>query len=168
MCGLCCNGAFYTSVTVLPDHVPMVAALGLTVTEESSREFSFRQPCPLYKRDCCSVYPRHPPSCQSYRCALLRKYEAGETSLDEAMAIVRTTKEVAGDSRGMGQDALAAAWDEETGLRGRDAVRKENAATLLRAATLDVLRQKRPGDCSPGPLVLPRTRYLTASTGMIH
>ncbi|HXG69503.1 MAG TPA: YkgJ family cysteine cluster protein [Gemmatimonadaceae bacterium] len=117
-CGLCCSGVLHSNVPVLPEDVALVRNLGLVVEQEEDLSFVFRQPCPLYRQDRCSAYPHHPPTCQEYRCALLRRYDAGEATLEESLAVVRTAKDV---------------------LMGGAETRVE---VLLRAATLDVYLRK--------------------------
>jgi Fe-S-cluster containining protein len=152
-CGLCCNGVLYSQVNVEPEHVPLVSTLGLTVEEFDDHSVGFRQPCVLYQQNRCSAYPHHPPACKAYRCALLRKYEAGDATLDDGLAIVNQVKELlkgddddrhpTGDcSRDSLRRELAQSWDSERGLLGSGALREANAALVLRAATLDVLLQR--------------------------
>jgi Fe-S-cluster containining protein len=152
-CGLCCNGALHSNVTVRPEHVRLVRNLGLTLENTDGHELGFRQPCPLFQKDRCSAYPHHPPTCQQYRCALLRKYEDGDVTLKDSLTITRTAKEllagaaehlvagapVFGASLGF---ALAGSWDGEHGLRGSGADRQANAELLLRAVALDVHLKK--------------------------
>ena len=152
-CGLCCNGALHTSVTVRPEHVRLVRTLGLTVEKAGDHEFEFRQPCPLYQQDRCSAYPYHPPSCQEYRCALLQKYENGEVTLSDGQTIARTAKALlAGGVEPLAAGAavsseslrveLAQSWDGAHGLRGSGARRRANADVVFRAVTLDVYLEK--------------------------
>jgi Fe-S-cluster containining protein len=136
-CGLCCTGALHARVTVQAEHVELVRHLGLTVEKIDGPEFGFRQPCPLYQRDRCSAYPHHPPACQEYRCALLRKYEDGRVTLEDGLTIIRTAKELLA-----GGGELAQCWDNEHGLRGSGALRQANAELVLRAVALDVHFQK--------------------------
>lgn len=150
-CGLCCTGVLHRLVTVDPEHVELVSALGLTVETVDDHEFAFRQPCPLYQGDRCSAYPHHPPSCQGYRCALLRKYEGGEVTLEDGTAIARAAKELLAGGGEPGADGyseeglrleVAKRWDREHGLQGTDAQRQAGAELALRAVALDVLLEK--------------------------
>jgi hypothetical protein len=122
-CGLCCTGALHAAVDVNTQDVALVRSLGLTVepVEEPAGQYAFRQPCPLYLDDRCSVHGRHPPSCQEYQCALLKKLSAGEVELGAALAVVHEAKSLMAESA-----ALPVAQ------RGRP-------DALLRAAALDVL-----------------------------
>ena len=152
-CGLCCNGVLHSQVSVEPEHVPLVSTLGLTIEEFDDHSVGFRQPCVLYQQDRCSAYPHHPPACKAYRCALLRKYEDGDVTLEDALAIVHQVKELltgdvdhrhpTGDfSPDSLRRELVRSWDSEHGLLGSGALREANAALVLRAVTVDVLLQR--------------------------
>ena len=150
-CGLCCNGALHTSVPVRPEHIQLVRNLGLTIEKTDDHKLGFLQPCPLYQKDRCSAYPHHPPTCQEYRCALLQRYENGDVTLEDSLAITRTAKELLVGAARLGVGAvsgeslrfeLAQSWDGEHGLRGSGALRRANAELLLRAVALDVHLEK--------------------------
>jgi Fe-S-cluster containining protein len=122
-CGLCCTGALHRAVEVKPEHVTLVRSLGLAVEEvEVNGKQAFRQPCPLYLADSCSVYDRRPPSCREFRCALLRKYADGRVDLETAIALAREARSL------IDQGAARPLAPHETGPEA-----------MLRAATLDVL-----------------------------
>jgi hypothetical protein len=122
-CGLCCTGALHGAVEVKAQDVAVVRSLGLTVesVDDPAGQYAFRQPCPLYLDNRCSVHGRHPPSCQEYQCALLKKLAAGEVDLGAALAVVHEAKSLIAE-----RGALPKAQ------RGRP-------DALLCAATLDVL-----------------------------
>jgi Fe-S-cluster containining protein len=101
-----------------------VTALGLTVEDVNGRP-AFRQPCPLYRGDRCSVYDRRPPSCGEFRCALLRKYADGGVGLETATALAR-------EARSLIEQGAARSLER----------RETDSEALLRAATLDVLLTK--------------------------
>ena len=113
----------HAEVVVEAAHVDVVRALGLTVETFADNQVGFRQPCALFKNECCTVYARRPAPCQTYRCALLRKHESGDVTLDEAMSVVRRTKEL------VLSDAERQAVATDPGL-------------ALRAAALDVMLNK--------------------------
>jgi len=122
-CGLCCTGALHGAVEVKAQDVAAVRSLGLTVepAEDQAGQYAFRQPCPLHLDGRCSVHGRHPPSCQEYQCALLKKLAAGEVGLGAALAVVHEAKSLIAE-----RSALPKAQ------RGRP-------DALLCAAVLDVL-----------------------------
>jgi len=122
-CGLCCTGALHGAVEVKAQDVAAVRSLGLTVepAEDQAGQYAFCQPCPLHLDGRCSVHGRHPPSCQEYQCALLKKLAAGEVDLGAALAVVHEAKSLIAE-----RSALPKAQ------RGRP-------DALLCAAVLDVL-----------------------------
>jgi Fe-S-cluster containining protein len=99
-CGLCCIGALHGTVEVKAEDVAPVRSLGLTVepVDGQAGQHGFRQPCPLYLDDRCSVYGRHPRSCHEYRCALLKKLAAGEVELGAALSVVHEAKSLIAES----------------------------------------------------------------------
>lgn len=123
-CGLCCAGALHRAVEVKPLHVTVVRSLGLTV-ETINGQQAFRLPCPLHLDDRCSVYGRHPPSCEEYRCALLKKHVAGEIELDAAVVLAREARALV--AQGAARPLAAGESDSDV---------------VLRAAALDVLLTK--------------------------
>jgi Fe-S-cluster containining protein len=122
-CGLCCNGTLHATVAVRPEDIRHVRGLGLAI-EKTGDELEFRQPCPLYQNDSCSVYQHRPPACQKYRCALLKKYEDGDVTLEDSLTIVGTGKQLLAERA------------------GHSAVRPFSGESLLRAAALDVHLEK--------------------------
>lgn len=123
-CGLCCTGALHRAVEVKPEHVTLVRSLGLRV-EDVNGQPAFRQPCPLYLGDRCTVYDRRPPSCQEFRCALLRTYADGRVSLETATALAREARSLI-----------------DQGAARPLAPHGTDPKTVLRAATLDVLLKR--------------------------
>jgi hypothetical protein len=119
-----------------------VSKLGLRL-EPFNDSFQFRQPCTFYQKDCCSVYPQHPPSCKTFKCTLLHHYESGEVTLDESIAIVYEIKELTrGDSWETIRRDMAQGWNIEQGLLGSGAARAKNVAAVRRAVAVDRLLEK--------------------------
>jgi uncharacterized protein len=90
-CGFCCNGVLFSGVRTDPDEVARLRIAGLEVDLEGEK-LRFRQPCPYHRDGRCGVYSDRFAKCRSFRCALLRRLEAGETTLGEAEAIVAQAK----------------------------------------------------------------------------
>jgi Fe-S-cluster containining protein len=131
-CGVCCTEALHRAVEVRPEHVIEVRSLGLTVEPVTSDgpgagggRHAFSMPCPLYLDQKCSVYPKHPPSCRDFRCALLRKLDEGGIELDAAI-------EIAGEARALMAEGAARPL----------APGEPDPAVVLGAAALDVLLTK--------------------------
>ena len=85
-CGLCCTGALHGAVEVKAEHAAQVRLLGLVVETVNGRQ-AFRQPCPLFAGGRCGEYARRPPSCEEFRCTLLRRLERGDVDLPGALAL---------------------------------------------------------------------------------
>lgn len=90
-CGMCCDGTMYRHVEVEEgdELQPLKAAGAVWVTIEGLS--SFLQPCPAFGAGCCSIYDGRPSVCRTYRCRLLRRYEAGEVSREDARALIEST-----------------------------------------------------------------------------
>jgi hypothetical protein len=56
---------------------------GIQVHTDADETF-FMQPCDAHRNGCCHVYDNRPATCQKYRCELLKKYESGDVSWDDA------------------------------------------------------------------------------------
>ena len=149
-CGLCCDGVLYAHVVVKPDEIEHVRTLGLTI-ETIGDHFGFRQPCPLYREQHCSVYPNHPSTCRSYRCDLLKKYLAGAIPFEQGAQTVRRTRELfaavleqlpAGYSFGELQRVMEQDWDSGRGPFGSAEMRQSNAEFLLTVVKLAMYARK--------------------------
>jgi uncharacterized protein len=86
-CGLCCDGTIFERARVFPeDDLVQLEANGfilLTITERRG----FALPCHYQQGRVCTVYQQWRPTiCHTFRCALLRRFDAGEISLIEARA----------------------------------------------------------------------------------
>jgi len=90
-CGMCSDGTMYRFAAIKDGDVlgPLKAAGAVFVTNEA--ETSFLLPCPAFRGGCCSIYETRPTICSEYRCFLLRRYEAGEVSFEEAQALIIRT-----------------------------------------------------------------------------
>jgi Fe-S-cluster containining protein len=88
-CGLCCDGTLYDRAKVAPGEEPTLEALGLQLETVGERTY-FLQPCRFQSCGRCTNYADRWTICRSFRCALLRRYQAGEIGLEEARATVKT------------------------------------------------------------------------------
>lgn len=84
-CGLCCRGMLHARAVLDPDEVAPARELGLNVLDRVEPAFSL--PCARFE-DRCTIYQARPRACVRYKCALLRKAEAGEVSFEQAKRIV--------------------------------------------------------------------------------
>lgn len=92
-CGLCCSGAIFADVE-LRDRREAISmeCLGLEIEEEDGRSLLI-QPCRALIGTKCTVYAHRPGCCRSFECKLLKEYQSNETSLNEALDVVRDLRE---------------------------------------------------------------------------
>jgi Fe-S-cluster-containing dehydrogenase component len=92
-CGMCCDGTLYGLAKVAPGEDARMRDTGLDITSVGDRSY-FRQPCPMHSCGSCTIYQNRFEICRSFRCALLKRYHAGNVSLEEAREKVRTAKQL--------------------------------------------------------------------------
>ena len=93
-CGLCCDGTLFGKVTVKPDDIlPPLEAAGIQIQRKETKK-SFKQPCVAYQKSCCQVYAERPTNCRKYRCELLKKYEGGDVSFEEAQQKINRAQQL--------------------------------------------------------------------------
>lgn len=85
-CALCCDGSLFTRVPLAPGE-PAPALLGVETNAAGGK--SFRQRCAALEGCDCRVYAERPLACRRYECLLVGALRGGETSLSEALAVVR-------------------------------------------------------------------------------
>lgn len=85
-CGLCCDGAIFEWARVFPeDDLAQLEADGFILLTTAARS-GFALPCHHQQGRICGVYQRwRPQVCHTFRCALLRRVEAGEVAWAEAL-----------------------------------------------------------------------------------
>ena len=115
-CGICCRGLLHSHGVLKPDEAARAADLGLDMIDGA--EPAFALPCPKY-RGCCTVYAERPRACRDFRCALLRRLDANEVSLDDALDIVR-------EARRLADEALPGANNADLANRFRIHLRQRN------------------------------------------
>jgi len=90
-CGLCCDGSMYPNVEVGgDDRIEILETAGLLFSTRNDVA-RFRQPCGVFDGCKCTVYSSRPAVCRDYRCLLLRRFEAGEISHEDARALIDRT-----------------------------------------------------------------------------
>jgi Fe-S-cluster containining protein len=86
-CGLCCNGVLHDHVILEEHEARRMRSLGHgtgLVPEKHSLKLS----CTYFACGTCNNYEERFETCRSYRCSLLRRYHAGEISLEQCRAKV--------------------------------------------------------------------------------
>ena len=132
------------------DRLELLETAGLVLSTRGDRTV-FRQPCGAFDGCACSVYAGRPAVCREYRCLLLRRFEAGDVSYDEARALISRTIGLLNRVRpaltalvaAPAPQALAGLYRQMNSwfdaLPDPAAARREHAALLLDVAALRVL-----------------------------
>ena len=90
-CGLCCDGTLFDHAKAEPEEFARLAAAGMETYEVEGKP-RFRLPCPRLSGSRCTIYQERFTICRSFRCALLRDYQAGAVTLEEARQAVASAK----------------------------------------------------------------------------
>jgi hypothetical protein len=106
-CGMCCNGTLYWMAKVTPGEEERISAHGLELTEEKGTTY-FRLPCHHEQCGRCTIYETRFDICRSFRCQLLRNYQAGEVGLGEARRRIRASLAEAPDGETVEEKAARA------------------------------------------------------------
>jgi hypothetical protein len=86
-CGLCCTGAIFTDVGLGPEEAARLRGLGGPV-EQVGERLQLVFPCPHHSSGSCGIYSDRYLNCRKFRCALLKRLDAGEVTVGEAQATV--------------------------------------------------------------------------------
>lgn len=92
-CGLCCDGTLFARVEVNDAEEEQLKSVGYELITVSDKTY-LPQPCPHARCGQCTIYETRFETCRSFRCALLRRYQAGEVSGKDARAIVEKALEL--------------------------------------------------------------------------
>jgi len=134
-CGMCCNGTLYWMARVTPGEEQRILDHGLQLLEQSKGTY-FKLPCHHEKCGKCTIYETRFDICRSFRCRLLKSYQAGETTLEQANHHVKTALELLGAV--VSDDPAAATYFERGPIRARlaeatsDETAEEKALRLRR------------------------------------
>jgi uncharacterized protein len=90
-CGLCCDGALFSSVSLEPAGVLAARAHGLPVVQ-TLEAFQVDLPCAALHGVFCSIYDERPECCADFSCALADRVNQGTLSLDKARGIIDKTR----------------------------------------------------------------------------
>lgn len=93
-CGICCDGTIFGKVPLQPeDELPPLQSAGIAIETKGDKKF-FKLGCAAHRQNCCQVYHHRPANCRKYRCALLKKYESGDVSREDAQQKVERAREL--------------------------------------------------------------------------
>ena len=96
-CGLCCDGTLFNRGRILPEDDPAQLAANGFILISTARRTGFLQPCLHHQQGICTIYrQRRPQVCHTFRCALLRRFDAGELSLEAVQARIERALALAG------------------------------------------------------------------------
>lgn len=84
---MCCNGTLYGRARVAEGEEPRILGDGQELLTDKDKNY-FRLPCKFESCGRCTIYETRYEVCRTFTCALLRRYEAGEVTLDEAKRTV--------------------------------------------------------------------------------
>jgi hypothetical protein len=186
-CGLCCDGTIFERARVFAeDDLAQLAADGFILVTAAER-IGFALPCHHQQGKICGVYQRwRPQICHTFRCALLRRVEAGELAWAEARARIERTVALAErirdqlpaqrDNERQSLKPRMAAWQQAQTAAGID-VRRTFAPLLLDFASLQrILDQHfrvkaenvKPKEDNANDMATPDTERFTAQQGADH
>lgn len=90
-CGMCCDGTLFGRVTVYPDDFATLVKYGMP-PQPRGDGFAYDQPCPRLTGTVCGIYAERFVTCRRFRCALLRKLDAGAVGVAEAQARIAAAR----------------------------------------------------------------------------
>lgn len=86
-CGLCCNGAIFSDVSLeREERREHFAQRGLRFANSPDK---FVQPCTAFSSGLCSIYHERPGHCRKFECHLLLDLKSGAVNHAEARQVVR-------------------------------------------------------------------------------
>lgn len=134
-CGLCCDGTIFSKARAEPEEEERLTAAGLEYFQDSENTW-FRHPCRFSKDGLCTIYDQQRFTvCGAYRCNLLKSYQRGETSREDALETVQ--RALALRAAVAEEEPSAVLWTERQRLRGELQASKERPRLLLKLAALD-------------------------------
>jgi hypothetical protein len=92
-CGLCCDGTLFKYATVTPGEEPHLLEHGMDLVTRKDQTY-FLLPCRYASCGQCTNYADRFDICRSFRCDLLKRYQAGEIDLADARATVEKALEL--------------------------------------------------------------------------
>ncbi|MDP1822562.1 MAG: YkgJ family cysteine cluster protein [Archangium sp.] len=99
-CGLCCDGTLFRHVEISVSERQELVSLGIGVGEKSKRGVMWL-PCGKLNGKCCTIYEARPGGCRRFVCALGKRLEGKQVTLDEALAQVKDMQERIAALRGV-------------------------------------------------------------------
>lgn len=95
-CGLCCDGTIFDHARLVPADDPARLEEGGFIVSPTKTGTGFALPCHHQQERICTRYQQWRPTiCHTFRCRLLRRFDAGEISLEDAQSIIERTTDLA-------------------------------------------------------------------------
>ncbi len=94
-CGICCDGTLFNRAPIKPkDDLTALLSFKNTIIKDETKT-AFKLPCAAHQNKCCQIYdlPR-PAICGNYRCMLLKRYEKGNISFEDAQKTINRVFEL--------------------------------------------------------------------------
>lgn len=111
-CGLCCHGLLHDWARIEKQEIAAAQKLGMH-TEIHPDGAAFSLPCPCHQDGRCAVYEERLSPCREYRCKLLRGYQAGQVSWNEALRRVQRARQLMASLRGrLGLPETGSVWQQ--------------------------------------------------------
>lgn len=134
-CGLCCDGTIFSKARAEPEEEQRLTDAGLEFFDDGEKHW-FRHPCRFSKDGLCTIYDQQRFTvCGAYRCTLLKAYQRGEVSREEALGTVQ--RALALRAEVAAEEPSAVLWTERQRLRGELERSRERPRLLLKMTALD-------------------------------
>ena len=91
-CGICCNGALFSYVSVTGSEAKVLEKEGVTLKKADKNTYRFNLPCTKFKDGGCSIYTSRPKKCASFYCKLAESVLNESVSFEDAHTHVVTLK----------------------------------------------------------------------------
>ena len=92
-CAMCCDGTLFRRARIYDGEEGSIRDAGLEVIDDVDKKF-FRLPCQYNQCGACQIYESRFEVCRTFFCALYKRQERGEITLEEAKSVVRTALEL--------------------------------------------------------------------------
>ena len=139
-CGLCCDGTIFWRAKAEPGEEQRLVSAGLELMKEGEKLW-FAHPCRFSRGGLCTIHDQERfQVCRTFRCKLLKAYQAGEIGREEARATVQKALAL----RSAVTDEEPDAWLGETRRRLRRELgsTKERPRLHLKIAALDYFLER--------------------------
>lgn len=135
-CGMCCDGTIYERAKTYPAERDQLKRAGLSLVRADNKPY-FALPCRFCQNGRCGIYAERFTTCRTFRCDLLRAYQAGELTREESLH--KVSEALALRREIMKQEPGAALSNVRRELRVELQASRERPELLLKITALDRL-----------------------------